>query len=443
MKITIYGSGYIGLITGACLAQVGNNVLCIDSKQKNESILKGNMPAYEPSLDTIIADNVSAGRLAFSSSHKKGVEHGLYQFIAVDTPTLADGKTDLSQLFTTINNIAKHMDSYLIIVDKSTVPVGTADKVKSTLQKELNSLNKKHEFDIVSNPEFLKKGNAIEEFMKPDRIIVGTDNPRTTELMRELFSPFNHSRDRLVTMSIRSAELTKFATTALLATKISFMNELANIAEKLEADIEEVRLGIGSDPRIGYHFIYPGCGYGGSFFPRDTQTLIQMAKDIEYHPHLLNAVEAVNKSQKQRPFQKLQQHYGDSLKNKTIALWGLSFKPDTDDMHEASSRTLIEALWGIGAKIKAYDPIASKECTQIYGQRDDLYLCTSKEEALIDADALAIITEWQEFRSPDFNKIKASLNDNIIIDGRNLYKPEHMKEIGITYYGIGRGKNST
>jgi len=442
MKITIYGSGYIGLITGTCLAHVGNNVLCIDDEQKIKSISNGNMPAYEPNLETMITENTSAGRLSFSHSYKKGAEHGLYQFIAVDTPIQEDGKPDLSLVLMVTLNIAKHMNSYRIIIDKSTVPVGTADKVRSTLQKKLNSLNKKHEFDIVSNPEFLKQGNAIEEFMKPDRIIVGTDNPRTTELMRELFSPFNHSRDRLVTMSIRSAELTKFATTALLATKISFMNELANIAEKLDADIEEVRLGIGSDPRIGYHFIYPGCGYGGSFFPRDTQTLIQMAKDINYHPHLLNAVEAVNKNQKQRPFQKLQQYYGESLKNKTIALWGLSFKPDTDDMHEASSRILIETLWEIGAKIKAYDPIANKEYTRIYGQRNDLCLCNSKEEALINADALVIITEWQEFRSPDFNKIKESLNDNIIIDGRNLYKPEDMKELGITYYGIGRGKNS-
>lgn len=441
MKITLYGSGYVGLITCACLAQVGNDVLCIDiNKAKIDAIVNGHIPIFEPGLKNMITDNITAGRLRFSVSPKEGVEHGLYQFIAVNTPILADNSTDLSNILNVARSIATHMNSYRIIINKSTVPVGTADKVKETLNNKLTTEGKMLEFDVVSNPEFIKEGTAIEDFMKPDRIIIGTDNPRTTELMRELYIPFNHSRDRLVSMNTRSAELTKFAATALLATKISFMNELANISEKLGADIEQVRIGIGSDPRIGYHFIYPGCGYGGSFFPKDIQTLIQMADDINYKAKLLTAVEAVNERQKQRPFEKLQQYYGESLKNKTIALWGLSFKPETDDMHSASSRTLMESLWKIGASVKAYDPVTHEECLRLYENQEKLHLCNSKSEALLEADALVIVTEWQEFRSPNFYEIKNLLSDPLIIDGRNIYNPEQMKELGITYYGIGRGE---
>lgn len=440
MKITLYGSGYVGLVTGACLAQVGNDVLCIDkSKNKINTILAGKMPIYEPGLDIMVAENISAGRLHFSTSYDDGVEHGLYQFIAVDTPKCADGSTCLDNIFDISTIIAERMSSYRIIINKSTVPVGTTTEVKKIINKKLKSNGKIIEFDMVSNPEFLKEGTAIEDFLKPDRIIVGADNPRTAELMRELFSPFNHSRDRFVSMDIHSAELTKFAATALLATKISFMNELANMAEKLGADIEQVRLGIGSDPRIGYHFIYPGCGYGGSFFPKDIQALIHMAKQNGYNAHLLNAVEKINESQKRRLFEKLQQYYGESLKDKTIALWGLSFKPDTDDMHAASSRILMESLWDIGAKVKAYDPIACNECMKIYGKREDLTLCKSRDDTLVNADALAIVTEWQEFRSPDFDMLKSLLKDLVIVDGRNLYNPEQMKELGFAYYGIGRG----
>ncbi len=441
MKITLYGSGYVGLVTAACLAQVGNDVLCVDiNENKINDILKGRISVYEPGLDHLIIDNLKAKRLRFSTSAKEGVEHGLYQIITVNTPILTDGSTELKNIFEVARSIAKYINGYRIIINKSTVPVGTADKTKLIIENELTAHGKKFEFDMVSNPEFIKEGTAIEDFMKPDRIIVGTDNPRTTELMRELYLPFNHSRDRLVSMGVRSAELTKFAATALLATKISFMNELANIAEELGADIEEVRIGIGSDPRIGYHFIYPGCGYGGSFFPKDIKTLIQMADDVNYNAKLLEAVESINEHQKQRPFKKLQHYYGESLKNKTIALWGLSFKPETNDMRGASSRPLMEALWKIGAKVQAYDPSGIEECLRIYGERDDLLLCESKEESTIKADALVIVTEWQEFRSPDFEDIKKLLNEPLIIDGRNLYDPEHMKELGFIYYGIGRGE---
>ena len=441
MKITIYGSGYIGLVTGTCLAQVGNDVLCIDTnKERIEEIRNGNIPVYEVGLDTMITENISAGRLKFSSSEQKGVEHGLYQFIAVETPQNTKGATNIEKVISTIGAIAQHMETYRVVINRSTVPVGTADELKNNISETLKSRNVRHEFDIVSNPEFLKEGGAIEDFMKPDRIIIGSDNPRTTELMRELYTPFNHSRDRIVSMDIRSAELTKFAANALLATKISFMNELANMAEVLNADIEQVRIGIGSDPRIGYHFIYPGCGYGGSHFPKDVKSLNYTAKKIGYQADLLTAVENVNERQKKRPFKKLQQYYGESLKNKTIALWGLSFKPHTDDMYDASSRQLMEALWEIGANVQAYDPVASTECKRIYGERPDLKLCETTEESLTNADALVIVTEWQEFRSPDFNKILSTLKDPVIIDGRNLYNPEHMKELGFTYFGIGRGE---
>ena len=440
MKVTIYGSGYVGLVTGACLAQVGNDVLCVDvDERKINMLLNGEIPIHEPGLDKMVQANITAGRLKFTLSAAEGVAHGLFQFIAVGTPPDEDGSADLRYVLTVARSIAQHMDSYRIVVDKSTVPVGTADRVRAAMQEVLEQRAFNAEFDVVSNPEFLKEGAALDDFMKPDRIVIGTDNPRTTELMRELYAPFNRSHDRLVEMDIRSAELTKYAANAMLATKISFMNELANMAELLGADIEKVRIGIGSDPRIGYHFIYPGCGYGGSCFPKDVQALERTAREIGYHAELLSAVESVNYRQKDKPFEKLQKHYGANLEGKTVALWGLAFKPNTDDMREASSRNLMEALWQQGVKVQAFDPVAMEECTRIYGQRDDLTLCNTAEDALQGADCLVIVTEWQQFRSPDFEVIKSKLKDPVIIDGRNLYSPEQMAKKGITYYAIGRG----
>ena len=440
MKVTIYGSGYVGLVTGACLAQVGNDVLCVDvDERKINMLLNGEIPIHEPGLDKMVQANITAGRLKFTLSAAEGVAHGLFQFIAVGTPPDEDGSADLRYVLTVARSIAQHMDSYRIVVDKSTVPVGTADRVRAAMQEVLEQRAFNAEFDVVSNPEFLKEGAALDDFMKPDRIVIGTDNPRTTELMRELYAPFNRSHDRLVEMDIRSAELTKYAANAMLATKISFMNELANMAELLGADIEKVRIGIGSDPRIGYHFIYPGCGYGGSCFPKDVQALERTAREIGYHAELLSAVESVNYRQKDKPFEKLQKHYGANLEGKTVALWGLAFKPNTDDMREASSRNLMEALWQQGVKVQAFDPVAMEECTRIYGQRDNLTLCNTAEDALQGADCLVIVTEWQQFRSPDFEAIKSKLKDPVIIDGRNLYSPEQMAKKGITYYAIGRG----
>ncbi len=441
MKITIYGAGYVGLVTGACLAHVGNDVLCIDTSSETiQNISDGVMPVHEPRLNDMVADNISSGRLRFSLSAQEGAEHGLYQFIAVDTPPGKDGSTNLSHVYDVAESISQHINNYRIIITKSTLPVGTADKINEIISKNIIERKINLEFDMVANPDFLKEGAAIDDFMKPDRIIIGADNPRTMELMRELYTPFNHRRDRLVTMDIRSAELTKFAATALLATKISFMNELANISELLGADIEQVRIGIGSDPRIGYHFIYPGCGYGGSYFPKDIHSLKYTANQAGYKAELLTAVESINSQQKNRPFAKLQKYYGDSLKDKTIAVWGLAFKPNTDDMRAASSRTLMESLWEIGAKVRVFDPAALERCKQIYGEKDNLTLCQSTDETLEGSDALAIITEWQEFRSPDFDKIKSSLKDPVIVDGRNLFNPDQMKELGFTYYGIGRGE---
>jgi len=440
MKVTIYGSGYVGLVTGACLAQVGNDVLCVDIDEEKTALLNnGGIPIYEPGLDIIVKDNISAGRLKFTTSAEEGTQHGLFQFIAVGTPPDEDGSADLSYVRAVAKSIAENMDKYRIIINKSTVPVGTADKVRETVQTTLQERGLDIEYDIVSNPEFLKEGDAIDDFMKPDRIVIGTDNAHSTELMRELYAPFNRNHDRLISMDIRSAELTKYAANAMLATKISFMNELSNLAERLGADIEQVRNGIGSDPRIGYSFIYPGCGYGGSCFPKDVQALERTANEIGYNAELLSAVESVNLRQKEKTFEKLQRHYGDSLKDKTIALWGLSFKPNTDDMRAASSRVLMEALWEIGAKVQAYDPVAQEECKRIYGKRNDLTLCETAEQTLEGANCLTIVTEWTEFRSPDFDTIKTSLKDSVIVDGRNLYDPDHMASLGISYYAIGRG----
>ncbi len=441
MNVTIYGSGYVGLVTGACLAQVGNNVLCVDvDEAKINSLLNGEIPIYEPGLDAIVAENIKAGRLSFTLSPEEGVKHSTIQFIAVGTPPDEDGSADLTYVLTVAKSIAQHMDDYKVIVDKSTVPVGTADKVKSAVQDILKERCADLDFDVVSNPEFLKEGSAIEDFMKPDRIVIGSETDKATATMHELYLPFNRNHERIITMDIRSAELTKYAANALLATKISFMNELSNMAELLGADIENVRIGIGSDPRIGYHFIYPGCGYGGSCFPKDVQALERTAQEIGYNAELLAAVEAVNYRQKDRPVEKLKKHYGGDLKGKTIALWGLAFKPNTDDMREASSRVVINTLIKEGATVQAYDPVAMEECTRIYGDKTkELTLYGSADEALEGADSLIIVTEWQEFRSPDLGKIKATLKDPVIVDGRNLYDPETMTEKGFNYYAIGRG----
>ena len=441
MRLTIFGSGYVGLVQGACMAEMGNHVVCYDiDADKIDRLNRGEIPIYEPGLEAYVERNVEAGRLEFTTDVEKAVSHGLFQFIAVGTPPDEDGSADLKHVLAVARSIGENMEEYRIVVDKSTVPVGTADKVKAEIEKVLAERGKSIEFDVVSNPEFLKEGAAISDFMKPDRIIVGTDNPRTTELLKSLYEPFNRNHDRLIAMDIRSAELTKYAANAMLATKISFMNELANLAEKFGADIEKVRVGIGSDPRIGYHFIYPGAGYGGSCFPKDVQALARSAGTVGYEAELLNAVESVNYRQKQRLFEKLDSHYEGNLDGKTIAVWGLSFKPNTDDMREAPSRVLMEALWAAGAKVRAYDPEAMDETSRIYPDEDGLTLCESSYEALEGADALVIVTEWQEFRSPDFQKIRGLLADNVVVDGRNLYEPETVEALGLKYYAIGRGR---
>jgi len=439
MNITIFGTGYVGLVTGACLAGVGHSVLCVDiDERKIEGLKNGKIPIYEPGLEAIVIDNFNAGRLNFTTDIEAGVEHGLFQFIAVGTPPDEDGSADLQHVLAVARSIGQHMNEYKIIVDKSTVPVGTADRVRQTTQGELTRRGLEHEFDVVSNPEFLKEGAAINDFMKPDRIIIGTDNPRTTALLKEMYAPFNRNHDRIISMDIRSAELTKYAANAMLATKISFMNELANMAELLGADIEQVRHGIGADPRIGYQFIYPGCGYGGSCFPKDVQALERTAQQIKYDAELLRAVEAVNNRQKHVLFQKIHRHFNGNLAGKTIGLWGLAFKPNTDDMREAPSRVLMEALWQAGATIQAYDPEAMEEAGRLYSNQSKLKLVDSATEALHGADMLAIVTEWNEFRSPNFDEIKSLLSSPVIFDGRNLYDPALLAGKGFYYYAIGR-----
>lgn len=439
MKVTVFGSGYVGLVTGACLAEVGNEVVCIDIDQaKVERLNQGIVPIYEPGLDAIIKRNMASNRLRFTTDIDLGVAHGLFQFIAVGTPPDEDGSADLQYVTAVARSIGERISEYRVVVNKSTVPVGTADKVRDTISSVLRSRQSEVEFDVVSNPEFLKEGAAIEDFMKPDRIVVGTDNPRTAELLRALYAPFNRNHDRLVCMDIRSAELTKYAANAMLATKISFMNELANLAERLGADIEKVRVGIGSDPRIGYHFIYPGCGYGGSCFPKDVKALERIARDVDYPAQLLKAVEDVNDRQKLRLYEKLATYFKGDLKGRTFAVWGLAFKPNTDDMREASSRTLLEALWKDGAAVRAFDPVAKEEAHRIYGDRPDLVLCENPESTLEGADALVIVTEWNVFRSPDFDLIKSKLSHSVIFDGRNLYDPLALKSLGIDYFAIGR-----
>ncbi len=440
MRITIFGSGYVGLVTGACLADAGNHVICVDvDPAKIERLNRGEVPIHEPGLDEMIARNMAKGRLRFTTDAAEGVKHGLFQMIAVGTPPEEDGSADLKYVLTVARTVAEHMTDYKVVITKSTVPVGTSDKVRAALDEALAARGEAFEFDVVSNPEFLKEGAAIADFLRPDRVIVGTDKPAVTELVRELYEPFTRNHERLIVMDIRSAEMTKYAANAMLATRISFMNEIANLSELLGADVEKVRIGIGSDPRIGYGFIYPGVGYGGSCFPKDVQALGRSARAAGYHPRILEAVEEVNARQKQVLYQKMHAHYAGKLAGRTFAVWGLSFKPNTDDMREAPSRVLLEALWAAGARVRAYDPVAMAETQRIYGARPDLELVASMEEALTGADALAIVTEWREFRSPDFDVLKARLAAPVIFDGRNLYDPQHVKRFGFLYYGIGRG----
>ncbi len=439
MKVTVFGIGYVGLVQGAVLADAGHDVMCVDiDQQKIDDLKEGIIPIYEPGLSPLVEHNYKEGRLQFTTNAEDGVQHGEIQFIAVGTPPDEDGSADLQYVLSVAETIATNMKSRKIIVDKSTVPVGTADKVKAKVNEILNKRVESIEFHVVSNPEFLKEGAAVSDCTKPDRIVVGTDSDYVEDMMRELYSPFNRNHDRMLFMDVRSAELTKYAANCMLATKISFMNEMSNIAELLGADIEAVRHGIGSDSRIGYSFIYPGCGYGGSCFPKDVQALIQTAEGIDFDAKILKSVETVNYRQKEKLFDKLYNHFDGNLKDKTIALWGLSFKPNTDDMREAPSRVLMEALWNEGAKVQAFDPEAMSECQRIYGQHDDLTLMGTAEAALKNADALVTVTEWQQFRAPDFDLIKKTLSTPVIFDGRNMYNPKRLADQGITYYSIGR-----
>ena len=421
------------------MAEVGNHVMCVDvDPAKIELLNNGGVPIYEPGLSEMVARNRQAGRLQFTTDAKTGVDFGQFQFIAVGTPPDEDGSADLQYVLAVAESIATHMQEFKIIIDKSTVPVGTADKVAAKVRETLAKRGADTPFDVVSNPEFLKEGAAIDDFMKPDRVVVGTENPRSIAAMRELYAPFNRNHERVIFMDVRSAELTKYAANAMLATKISFMNELSNLAEILGADIEKVRVGIGSDPRIGYQFIYPGCGYGGSCFPKDVKALVKTAIGVDYAPQLLQAVEDVNQRQKELLFRKISDFFNGEIAGKTIALWGLAFKPNTDDMREASSRTLMEQLWDAGARVRAFDPVAHEEAHRIYGDREDLVICQSADEALEGADVLAVVTEWIEFRSPDFADIANKLRHTALFDGRNLYDPAAVRSAGLTHYSIGR-----
>lgn len=441
MRITVHGTGYVGLVTGACLAEVGNHVICVDiDDAKVAALQRGEIPIYEPGLGEIVKRNAAAGRLDFTTDVSSGVGHGTVQFIAVGTPKDEDGSADLRHVLTVARAIATDMDDYKVIITKSTVPVGTADKVRKAVREVLATRSSTLSFDVVSNPEFLKEGAAVGDFMKPDRIIVGSDSQHATELLRALYEPFSRNRDKLLVMDVRSAELTKYAANAMLATKISFMNELANLAEICGADIEQVRLGIGSDPRIGFEFIYPGCGYGGSCFPKDVSALVRSASERGFDMQLVRAVENVNDRQKQVLFAKISRFFDGQLEGKTIALWGLAFKPNTDDMREAPSRVLMEAVWAAGGRVRAYDPKAADEARRIYGERDDLAYCASAHEAVEGADVLAVVTEWQEFRSPDFELLHDRLAARAIFDGRNIYDPEMVERMGLHYFGIGRGR---
>ncbi|MGN6091653.1 MAG: UDP-glucose dehydrogenase family protein [Luteibacter jiangsuensis] len=442
MKVTIFGTGYVGLVTGACLAEMGNHVVCVDvDTTKVERLKAGDIPIFEPGLEPMVVRNHAEGRLAFTTDAAPAIAHGEVVFIAVGTPPDEDGSADLQYVLAVAKTIGDHIDRYTVVVNKSTVPVGTADRVRAAVAERLKARGVDVPFDVVSNPEFLKEGDAVEDCLRPDRIIVGASSQKAIGVLRKLYAPFNRNHDRMVVMDERSAELTKYAANAMLATKISFMNEIANIAEHVGADVELVRQGIGADPRIGYHFIYPGAGYGGSCFPKDVQALARTAHSVGYDARLLGAVEAVNDAQKSRLFALLSKHFGGKLKGLTVAVWGLAFKPNTADWREASSRRLREQLWAAGARVRAFDPEAADEARRIYGERDDLVLVERPYEALEGADALVIVTEWKAFRSPDFARVKSLLATPVIVDGRNLYDPAAVEEAGIAYYGIGRGRS--
>ena len=440
MNLTIHGAGYVGLVTANCFAEMGNSVLCCDVDAKKIAQLKrGESPIHEPGLQQLLQKNLHEGHLHFTTDTSQAVAHGKLQFIAVGTPPDEDGSADLRHVLEVAYNIGRYMPESRIIINKSTVPVGTTEKVNYAINQALADRDVKIEFAVLSNPEFLKEGSAINDFMRPDRVIVGGDNLEALEILKQLYQPFNRNHDRFLTMDARSAELTKYVANAMLATRISFMNEMSRVAEEVGADIEEVRQAIGLDSRIGYQFIYPGCGYGGSCFPKDVTALQKMAQEVHVEVPILKAIEHINRQQKSRLYEKIKQHFSNSLGNKVFALWGLSFKPNTDDMREAPSRVIMEALWQEGARIQAHDPVAMHEARRLYNKRDDLVLCETMEQALEGADALIIVTEWNAFKSPDFTLIKNTLLQPVIFDGRNIYDPVLMKELGIIYYGIGRG----
>ena len=440
MKLTVVGTGYVGLVTGACLAEVGNDVLCLDLDARKIATLEaGGIPIYEPGLQDMVQRNVAAGRLSFTTDVARAVAFGEVQFIAVGTPPDEDGSADLRHVLAAARSIGEHMDGFRLVVDKSTVPVGTADKVREAIGSALKARGVQHEYAVASNPEFLKEGAAVEDFMKPDRIVIGTDSDRAMNILRELYAPFQRNHDRLVAMDIRSAELTKYAANAMLATRISFMNEMANLAERLGADIEQVRKGIGADPRIGYHFLYAGCGYGGSCFPKDVRALRHTAEESEVPLRVLEAVEQANAAQKQVLVNKVVARLGNDLAGKRLAMWGLAFKPGTDDMREAPSSEVLQALWSRGASVVAHDPSAMDEARRMHGERADFTLVGDPMAALEGADALLILTEWKVFRSPNFEAMKAALKQPLVFDGRNLFEPHRMRELGFEYFPIGRG----
>lgn len=439
MKITVIGSGYVGLVTGTCLAEVGNHVLCLDVDPAKIAMLQaGGIPIYEPGLDDMVKRNVAAGRLRFTTDVAESVAYGDIQFIAVGTPPDEDGSADLQYVLAAARNIGQHMTDYKIVVDKSTVPVGTGDKVRAVIAETLAARGADLPFAVVSNPEFLKEGAAIEDFMKPDRIVVGADDERAIETMRRLYSPFQRNHERILFMDVRSAELTKYAANAMLATRISFMNELANLAETLGADIELVRKGIGSDPRIGYHFLYPGTGYGGSCFPKDVKALVATGRENGHAMRVLNAVEAANDAQKLRLVEKVVAAFGDDLSGRRFALWGLAFKPNTDDMREAPSRVIVDELTRRGAEVVAFDPVASEEARRVMGDNPRLVFADDMMSPLDAADALLIATEWKAFRAPDFDAIRQALKQPFIFDGRNMYDPAWLRGQGFIYHAIGR-----
>lgn len=442
MKVTVFGTGYVGLVTGTCLAEMGNHVVCVDiDAAKVEGLNQGRIPIYEPGLTPMVVQNHQEGRLQFTTDAQSAVEHGDIIFIAVGTPPDEDGSADLQYVLAVADTIGRHLVRPAVVVNKSTVPVGTADRVEAAVASALRARGASVAFDVVSNPEFLKEGDAVNDCMRPDRIVIGAKSAKALEPLKKLYAPFNRNHDRIVAMDVRSAELTKYAANAMLATKISFMNEMANIAERVGADIEMVRHGIGSDPRIGYSFIYPGAGYGGSCFPKDVQALERTARQHGYEAKILGAVEAVNDRQKDKLFELVSKHFNGDLKGRTFAVWGLAFKPNTDDMRAASSRNLLASLWAAGAKVQAFDPEAMQEAERIFGQRDDLALAGTANAALQNADALVVVTEWKNFRSPDFAQLKQQLSAAAVFDGRNIYDPETVEAAGLAYYGIGRGRS--